>query len=84
MALPRPTTTYPPFNQADFTYFAIVVENEVAQVYPMRTLALEALVAALSSDPKIVVLAPAQKDVVVPGWTYNVETGEFIEPQIQM
>ena len=80
MPIPKATQTFPPFSSADFTYFAIVVENEVAQVFPMRTTAMEALVAAVSSNPKIVVLAAEQKDVVLPGWTYAHDSETFTPP----
>ncbi len=63
-----PPTT---FNKEDFTYFAFVVDGEVATVIPMRTEYMPAEVAALSSDPKVVVLEPTQKDVVIPGYTLD-------------
>ena len=63
----QPTT----FNKSDFTFFAFVVDGEVATVIPMRTEYMPAEVAALSSDPKVIVLKPTQKDLVVPGWTYD-------------
>lgn len=63
-----PPTT---FNKSDFTFFAFVVDGEVATVIPMRTEYMPAEVAALSSDPKVIVLQEGQKDVVVPGYTHD-------------
>ena len=63
-----PPTT---FLKEDFTYFAFVVDGEVACIIPMRTEYMPLEVAALSSDPKIMVLLEEQKDVVVPGYTFD-------------
>ena len=71
--LPPPTT----FNKEDFTYFAFVVDGEVATIIPMRTEYMPLDVAALSSDPKVIVLLEEQKDVVAPGYTYD-ESGFHI------
>jgi hypothetical protein len=65
--LPAPTT----FLKEDFTFFAFVVDGEVATVMPMRTEYMPLEVAALSSDPKVIVLLEEQKDVVVPGYTHD-------------
>ena len=62
-----PTT----FLKEDFTYFAFVVDGEVACIIPMRTEYMPLEVAALSSDPKVMVLLEEQKDVVVPGYTFD-------------
>ena len=64
---PAPTT----FFKEEFTYFAFVVDGEVATIIPMRTEYMPLDVAALSSDPKVIVLLEEQKDVVVPGYTYD-------------
>ena len=64
---PVPTT----FLKEEFTYFAFVVDGEVATVIPMRTEYMPLEVAALSSDPKVMVLLEEQKDVVVPGFTHD-------------
>jgi hypothetical protein len=65
--LTAPTT----FNKEDFTFFAFVVDGEVATIIPMRTEYMPLEVAALSSDPKVMVLLEEQKDVVVPGYTHD-------------
>ena len=65
--LSPPTT----FLKEDFTFFAFVVDGEVATVMPMRTAYMPLEVAALSSDPKVIVLLEEQKDVVVPGYTHD-------------
>jgi hypothetical protein len=63
----QPTT----WRKEDFTYFAFVVDGEVATVIPFRTEFMPLQVAALSSDPKVMVLSEEQKDVVVEGYTYD-------------
>jgi hypothetical protein len=65
-----PTT----FRKEDFTYFAFVVDGEVACIIPMRTEYMPLEVAALSSDPKVIVLLEEQKDMVIEGYTHD-ETG---------
>jgi hypothetical protein len=65
-----PTT----FLKEDFTYFAFVVDGEVACIIPMRTEYMPLEVAALSSDPKVIVLLEEQKDMVIEGYTHD-ETG---------
>ena len=59
------------FLKEEFTFFAFVVDGEVATVMPMRTEYMPLEVAALSSDPKVIVLLEEQKDVVVPGYTHD-------------
>jgi hypothetical protein len=66
--LREPPTT---FLKEDFTYFAFVVDGEVATILPMRTEFMPLEVAALSSDPKVIVLLEEQKDMVVPGYTHD-------------
>jgi hypothetical protein len=63
----QPTT----WRKEDFTYFAFVVDGEVATVIPFRTEFMPLQVAALSSDPKVMVLSEEQKDVVVEGYTHD-------------
>jgi hypothetical protein len=63
----QPTT----WRKEDFTYFAFVVDGEVATVIPFRTEFMPLQVAALSSDPKVLVLLEEQKDVVVEGYTHD-------------
>lgn len=65
--LQAPTT----FLKEDFTFFAFVVDGEVATVMPLRTAYMPLEVAALSSDPKVIVLLEDQKDVVLPGYTHD-------------
>ena len=62
------------FLKEDFTYFAFVVDGEVACIIPMRTEYMPLEVAALSSDPKVIVLLEEQKDMVIEGYTHD-ETG---------
>lgn len=63
----QPTT----WRKEDFTYFAFVVDGEVATIIPFRTEFMPLQVAALSSDPKVMVLSEEQKDVVVEGYTHD-------------
>jgi hypothetical protein len=56
----------PVSNPEQFEFFAFVVENEVTVVIPVMNNA-ELLLAAWSSDPKVVKLAADQKNVVQGG-----------------
>lgn len=51
-------------------FFAIVVDNEVTYLHVVN-LSVEGMVAAFSSDPKIVRLTNEQVVQVMPGWTYD-------------
>lgn len=50
----------------EFEFFAFVVDGEVATIFPVQHQA-ELLIAAWSSDPKIIKLTPEQKNVVQNG-----------------
>jgi hypothetical protein len=65
---------------SDYEFFAFVVEGEVANVWPIHKLLMAEAVAAWSSDPKVIVLADDQKNVVNKRWLYNYETGAFTQP----
>lgn len=64
----------------DYDFFAIVADGEVAEVFPANKQQMSRFIAAMSSNPKVVVLTNEQKNVVQTGWTYNQETGAFTEP----
>lgn len=63
----------------DYEFFAAVVGGQVATVFTASKSMAE-LVAAFSSNPKMIVLSNDQKNVVKYGWIYNEETGGFTEP----
>ena len=64
----------------DYEFFASIVDGEVATVYPAHKVLMPEVVAAWSSNPKIVMLPEDKKNIVQTGWTYNQETGDFSEP----
>lgn len=61
----------------EFDFFAFVVDGEVAFKIPVQTI-FEQMVAAMSSDPKVIKLSNNDKLSVVEGWTYDGEN--FLEP----
>lgn len=61
-----------------FEFFAFVVEGEVASIIPVKTDA-ELLVAAWSSDPKVIKLTSEQKNVVQNGDLLGAD-GSFTNP----
>lgn len=60
----------PSTNPDEFEFFAFVVDNEVAVIYPIQK-KLELYNAAWSSDPKVIKLTDEQKSRVYSGWVYN-------------
>jgi len=62
-------TDYP----QDWEFFAFVIDGEVAVVMPMHKTNMPAHVAALSSNPKVIVLPEELKNVVKSGWKYSNE-----------
>ncbi len=55
----------------------VVVDGEVALKIPVHS-QVEQMIAALSSDPKVVKLSTNDKLLVREGWTYD--GAEFIQP----
>ena len=55
---------------SEYEFFAFVVDGEVALKIPVHN-QVEQMVAALSSDPKVVKLSSADKLMVREGWIYN-------------
>jgi hypothetical protein len=66
-----PTFIHESYDKSHFDYFAFVVDNEVAIVFPVRRAAMPDWAAAMASDPKVIKLSDDQKDVVISGWTWN-------------
>lgn len=60
----------PSKNPEEFEFFAFVVDNEVAVIYPIQK-TLELYTSALSSDPKVIKLTEEQKTRVYSGFLYN-------------
>lgn len=60
----------PSRNPEEFEFFAFVVDNEVAVIYPIQK-SLELYTAAWSSDPKVIKLTDEQKSRVYSGFLYN-------------
>lgn len=70
-------SSVPRINEATMSVFAVVVDGEVAFAmrYPQEA---ENAVAALSSDPQIVLVPEELKTSVVAGWTFD--GVDFIPP----
>lgn len=64
-----------------FEFFAFVVDGKVAVVFIANKESMHKEIAAWSSNPTIVKLAPEQKNVVLENWNYDAQTGEFSEPE---
>ncbi len=60
----------PSRNPEEFEFFAFVIDNEVAVIYPIQK-TLELYTAAWSSDPKVIKLTDEQKSRVYSGHVYN-------------
>ena len=54
----------------EYEFFVFVVDGEVTLKIPVHN-QVEQMVAALSSDPKVVKLSSADKLIVREGWIYN-------------
>jgi hypothetical protein len=67
-----------PYQSPDeYEFFVFVIDGEVALKIPVHS-QVEQMVAALSSDPKVIKLASNDKLLVREGWTYD--GSEFIQP----
>lgn len=64
-------------NPGDYEFFAFVVDGEVALKIPVQII-VEPMIAALSSDPKVIKLSNSDKLSVKEGWIYDGEN--FSEP----
>lgn len=72
----RSSAEYP----EDYDFFAAIVDGKVSATYVAHKEFMPELISAFSSDPKIIVLADNQKNVVQPNWTYDEQTGAFLQP----
>ena len=74
------TPTVPPNpsqSPDEYEFFVFVIDGEVALKIPIQT-TLELMVAALSSDPKVIKLSSQEKLSVKEGWTHD--GANFSEP----
>lgn len=76
IALASPTIT-----PDAYEFFAFVVNGEVSVVFIASKDSMQDYIDALSSNPLIVKLATAQKNVVGVGWAYEEQTNEFSQPE---
>ena len=74
-ALANPTE-----NPEAFEFFAFVVDGRVAAIFIASKETMQNYIAAWSSSPIIVKLAPEQKNVVQLNWDYDAENEEFSQP----
>lgn len=63
-------------NPEEYEFFAFVVDGEVTLKIPLHN-SFEGMIAAMSSDPKVIKLSSPEKLSVIDGWTYN---GENFSP----
>lgn len=75
--MPEPINIYPRETPDNFVWVSYVVDGEVAFVMPYP-LQAEMMVAAVSSNPTLIVLEGEDRLAVNTGWTYV--DGEFIPP----
>jgi hypothetical protein len=73
----EPVNIYPRDNPDNFVWVSWVIGEEVAIVVPYPIQA-QLMVAAASSDPKLIVLEGDDRLAVKTGWTYT--GGQFIPP----
>lgn len=71
----------PQISPERYEFFAFVVDDAVAVVFMATKDHMQKYIDTLSSNPTIVKLTPQQKNVVLTGWNYDSETGEFSEPE---
>ena len=57
----------------DYEFFVFIVDGEVTLKFPIQ-ITLEPMIAALSSDPKVIKLSSQDKLSVKEGWTYDGES----------
>jgi hypothetical protein len=67
----------PDFTTRPHTWFAYVIDGEVAWIHVLPN-EVEQFHAVLSSDPKVVAIPSNMTDSVVPGWNYD--GVNFVQP----
>lgn len=67
----------PDFTTKPHTWFAFVIDGEVAWIHVLPN-EVEQFHAVLSSNPIVVPIPPDMTDTVVPGWNYN--GSDFVQP----
>ena len=72
-----PVPSNPFQHSEDYEFFVFIVDGEVTLKFPIQ-ITLEPMIAALSSDPKVIKLSSSNKLSVKEGWTYDGEN--FSEP----
>lgn len=71
----------PSINPEGFEFFAFVVDGKVAALFTCSKETMQDYINAWSSNPTIVKLTDAQKNIVFKDWNYDEQTGEFSEPE---
>lgn len=69
-----PEIKSPTDSPQEWEFFAFIIDEEVAVVMPMHKSNMPAHVAALSSDPKVVIVPDELKNIVKSGWKYSQES----------
>jgi len=76
IALSSPTLT-----PEAYEFFAFVVNGKVEAIFIATKQTMQNYIDALSSNPIIVKLSTAQKNVVEMGWDYDEQSGNFSQPE---
>lgn len=71
----------PQTNTDNYEFFAFIVNQKVSAIFIASKDNMLQYIDAFSSNPVIVKLASAQKNVVQVGWDYNNDAVEFSQPE---
>lgn len=63
-------STIPSTSPNNFEFFAIIVDGEVAMIFPVE-ISLDMMIAAFSSNPTVIKLSEEDKLRVKEGWIYD-------------
>jgi len=70
----------PELNPDGYEFFALVVDGKVSVIFTPTKEVMQEYIDTLSSNPIVVKLTPAQKNVVLRDWNYDEQTGDFSQP----
>lgn len=71
----------PQTNTENYDFFAFIVNQKVSAIFIASKDHMQQYIDALSSNPVIVKLTLAQKNVVQTGWDYDNDAVAFSQPQ---
>lgn len=70
----------PQINPDGYEFFAFIVDQKVSAIFVASKENMQEYITAFSSNPVVVKLTSAQKNLVQTGWDYNSESGELSQP----